>query len=67
MIPAETFIRWRESLASETNRRKVSQAQAADRLGIPPRTYQRWEEKGCSNDAMALALGAVAYGLPPYR
>lgn len=53
---------WRE-------RMKMTQADAAEAIGCSRRSIQQWE-KDPDKDVpkwLAMAVGAVSYGLPPYR
>ena len=66
MISAETLRRWRQEKMSAHRQGCMTQSEAADRLCVPYRTYERWEREGCPNDMLGLALAAVQYDLPPY-
>lgn len=48
-------------------RMKLKVGEAAERLGVSPDTYGRWERKADVGRLVALACAAISYGLPPAR
>lgn len=61
-MTVESFIAWRKQ-------RGLSARQAAFALGIHANTVYRWEQGDHSEDVplyIALACGAISYGLPPH-
>lgn len=65
----DTLKRWRLSLLWE-GRGACPQREAARRLGVSFRTYQRWEAEGAPEGyqmLVGLACSAELHQLPPYR
>lgn len=55
----QSLKRWRQE-------RKLSKAEAADRLGLSRNTYARYEQPGAAIPRIvALACAALAFSLPP--